>query len=56
MYRLYDEFGDFMRVVKRKEEAEHFRKELKQLHLENADYENETTFWVQPLDFGRFGR
>ena len=26
MYRLYDEFGDFMRVVKRKEEAEHFVK------------------------------
>ena len=24
MYRLYDEEGDFMRVVKRKEEAEHF--------------------------------
>lgn len=24
MYRLYDEYGDFMRVVKRKEEAEHF--------------------------------
>lgn len=26
MYRLYDEEGDFMRVVKRKEEAEHFIK------------------------------
>ena len=24
MYRLYDEDGGFMRVVKRKEEAEHF--------------------------------
>lgn len=24
MYRLYDEDGCFMRVVKRKEEAEHF--------------------------------
>ena len=26
MYRLYDEDGDFMRVVKRKEEAEYFVK------------------------------
>ena len=26
MYRLYDEDGCFMRVVKRKEEAEHFVK------------------------------
>lgn len=26
MYRLYDEDGDFMRVVNRKEEAEHFVK------------------------------
>jgi hypothetical protein len=26
VYRLYDEDGDFMRVVKRKEEAEHFVK------------------------------
>ena len=24
MYRLYDEEGSYMRVVKRKEEAEHF--------------------------------
>jgi len=26
VYRLYDEEGDFMRVVKRKEEAEYFVK------------------------------
>ena len=44
------------RAFATKDEAEQFRKELKQLYLENADYENETTFWVQPLDFGRFGR
>ena len=26
MYRLFNEYGEFMRIVKRKEEAEHFVK------------------------------
>ena len=41
------------RAFATKEEAEQFRKELKQLYNDNRAYENETTFWVQSLPFGK---